>query len=377
MDAVKRFAIPGILVLALLAAAAVMFFRSEDQKTVTAIFPRTVALYEGSEVRVLGIPVGNVDKVEPQGTTVKVTMSYDAEVDVPADASAVLISPSVVGDRYVQLSPVYSGEGEKLEDGAELGLERTSTPLELDEIYQSLDDLTVALGPQGANNDGALSELLQSTAANFGGQGEKFNETLQNLGRLTTTLENNKEELFGTSRELEKFVSTLADNDRVVRDFNNALAGVSDLLADEREELAASLHNLATAMTEVHGFVKDNRDLLAENITGLRKVTDIVVRRRAEFEEILRVAPLALNNLGATYNPQAGTLDTRANLGEILNQIKNNPALLLCTIVDQADPSGAACDLIDQILPRAATFGGTAAKPTSDPILGRLLEVAR
>ncbi len=371
----RRLIIPGVLVLALLAAAFVMF-RGEDQKTVTAIFPRTVALYEGSEVRVLGIPVGHVDKVEPQGTSVKVTMSYDSEVDVPADAKAIIVSPSVVGDRYVQLAPVYSGEGPKLEDGAELDLDSTSTPLELDEIYQSLDDLTVALGPQGANNNGALSELLESTANNFGGQGEKFNETLRNLGKLTTTLENNKEELFGTSADLEKFVSTLAANDRVVRDFNESLSGVSDLLADERQELAASLQNLASALTDVHGFVRENRALLTENIKGLRKVTDIVVRRRAEFEEILRVAPLALNNLGATYNPQAGTLDTRANLGELLGQIRNNPALLLCTMVDQVDKTGQVCDLIDQILPRAATFGGApAGKP--DPVFARLMEVAR
>ena len=371
----KRFVIPGVIVLALVAAAFAMF-RSEDQKTVTAIFPRTVALYEGSEVRVLGIPVGNVDKVEPQGQTVKVTMSYDADVDVPADATAVIISPSVVGDRYVQLTPVYSGDGPTLEDGAQLEIDRTSTPLELDEIYQSLDDLTVALGPKGANNDGALSELLQSTAANFGGQGDKFNQTLQNLGKFTATLENNKEELFKTSEHLEKFVSTLANNDKIVRDFNNSLAGVSDLLADERQELAASLQNLASALTDVHGFVRDNRDLLTENIAGLRKVTDVVVRRRAEFEEILRVAPLALNNLGATYNPQAGTLDTRANLGETLNQLQNNPALLLCTMVNQVNQSGEACDLINQILPRAATFGvGPAGEP--DPIFSQLQGVTR
>jgi phospholipid/cholesterol/gamma-HCH transport system substrate-binding protein len=376
MDNLKRSIVPGVIVVALLAAAFVMF-RGGDQKTVTAIFPRTVALYEGSEVRVLGVPVGNVDKVEPQGTTVKVTMSYDADVDIPADADAIIISPSVVGDRYVQLSPVYSGSGPTLDDNAELDVDHTSTPLELDEIYQSLDDLTVALGPQGANNDGALSELLQSTAANFGGQGEKFNETLRNLSRLSATLENNKEELFGTGRKLEKFVSTLAKNDSVVRDFNNSMASVSQLLADEREELAASLNNLATALTDVHGFVKDNRDLLTENITGLRKVTDIVVRRRAEFEEILRVAPLALNNLGGTYNPQAGTLDTRANLGEILGQIQNDPALLLCTMVNQVDTSGTACDLINQILPRAATFGGAAVTTRHDPIFERLLEVAR
>ena len=43
---------------------------------------------------------------------------------------------------------------------------------------------------------------------------------------------------------------------------------------------------------------------------------------------------MALNNLALTYNPQAGTLDTRANLGELGNQITADPAAFLCSIVE-------------------------------------------
>lgn len=375
MANLKRFIAPLIIV-AVLAAAAFTMFRSEDRKYLTASFPRTVSLYEGSDVRVLGVAIGQVESIEPNGTSVKVKMWYDADVDVPEDAEAVIISPSIVGDRFVQLTPVYA-DGPKLKDGATLDMTRTSTPLELDDIYQSLDDLTVALGPEGANSDGALSELLSTTAENFGGQGKQFNQTIHDLGKLTGTLENNKEELFGTAAELEGFINTLAKNDKVVRDFNSAMSSVSTLLAGERQELSASLKNLAAAMTDVHGFVKENRALLTKNIHGLTKVSQVLVRRRTELDEILRVAPLALNNLGLTYNPQAGTLDTRANLGEVLNQIQTNPALVLCTMVNEVDKSGAACDLIDRILPRAATFGGSTSADAYDPTFGGLLEVTR
>ena len=132
---------------------------TSDQKTVTAYFPRTVSLYEGSDVRVLGVPVGTIDKVEPEGTRVKVMMNYDSEVKIPSDAEAVIISPSIVGDRYVQLTPAYTS-GDVLADGTVLEESRTSVPLELDQIYSSLDQLTVALGPNGANKNGALTDLL-------------------------------------------------------------------------------------------------------------------------------------------------------------------------------------------------------------------------
>ena len=71
----------------------------------------------------LGVPVGAVESVEPAGDVVTVKMYYDAKVDVPADAQAVIIAPSVVGDRFVQLTPAYEG-GEKLKDGAVLDTER-------------------------------------------------------------------------------------------------------------------------------------------------------------------------------------------------------------------------------------------------------------
>ena len=86
-----------------------------------------------------------------------------------------------------------------LDDGATLQTDRTAVPLELDQIYQSLDDLTVALGPDGANAKGALTDLLETTAANFGGQGAKFHQTIQDFSQLTGTLDDNKEELFGSA----------------------------------------------------------------------------------------------------------------------------------------------------------------------------------
>lgn len=374
----KKYIVPAIIA-ALVVAAALVIFAGEDRKTLTAHFPRTVSVYEGSAVRILGVPIGTVDTVEPSGTDVVVTMSYPADVDVPEDASAVIIAPSVVGDRFIQLTPAYDG-GPELKDGAVLDGSRTSAPLELDEIYQSLDNLIVALGPDGANKEGALSDLLVQTAKNFSGQGEKFNQTVEDLSKLTSTLDNNRDELFDTAARLEKFVNTLAKNDDTVRRFNQSLADVSGMLADERDELSTSLRNLAVAMGQVSTFVKDNEASLGRNIRGLNKVAKVLVRQRAALDEVLDAAPVALVNLGHTYNPQAGTLDTRANMGETLNQLSANPAAVLCGLTN----SKTVCNLLQGAgglnlpgLQRSGALGDVPAPAPHDPTLGGLVEVAR
>ncbi len=352
----RKLIVPLVL-LALTVAAGVVLLGGEDRKTVTALFPRTIAVYEGTEVRVLGVGVGTVDSVTPSGTDVVVTMSYDPEVEIPADAEAVIISPSVVGDRYVQLTPAYDG-GEVLADDATLDLDHTSVPLELDDIYANLDKLNVALGPNGANRNGALSDLLEVTADNFGGQGAQFNQTIQDFGKFSQTLSDNREELFGSTRALQGFVSTLAKNDQTVRDFNQSLAEVSGVLEGEREELKAALSNLSTALGQVSTFVRDNEEVLGRNISGLNRVSKVLVKQRDALDQILQTAPTALNNLALTYNPQAGTLDTRANLQELGNQITSDPAVFLCGLVGQADTSGEACDTIEGLFPRAGAMQG-------------------
>ncbi|MGA8255219.1 MAG: MCE family protein [Nocardioides sp.] len=378
MEALRKAVVPVVIAILVVVAGVTLFGGGDDKKTVTAFFPRTVSLYEGSDVRILGVAVGTVDEVTPQGTQVKVVMTYDGDVKVPTQAQAVVISPAIVGDRYVQLTPAYRS-GDVLEDDAQIDLGNTAVPLELDDIYANLDKLNVALGPNGANKNGALTDLLETTAANFGGQGAKFNQAIRDFGRLSETLDNNRDELFGSTAELQQFVTTLAENDSTVRQFNDSIGRVSVVLADEREELAQALKFLAVALDEVGGFVQENRTVLGQNIRGLNRVAKVLVKQRDNLNEVLRTAPLALNNLGLTYNPDAGTLDTNANIGNIENELENDPDQVLCAFVASNDPDGSVCDLIQSLpLPRVSPFGtGSSYGDQFDPTLGGLVEVAR
>jgi len=371
------------LVIAALVVAAGFYLLTQDggRKTLTAHFPRTVSVYEGSDVRVLGVSVGRVEEVTPRGTDVEVEISYDQETKIPAGAKALIVAPSVVGDRYVQLTPAYTG-GDTLADGAVLDTDRTGVPLELDQIYSSLDNLIVALGPQGANKDGALDDLLRQTARNFGGQGAKLNSTIKDVSTLTTTLDDNKDQLFGSAKKLQKVIGTLAQNDQTVRRFAGSLERVSGMLAGERQDLSMSLKNLSRALGKITNFVRDNKQGLSSNIKGLNRIAKLLVKNRDSLEEVLKVAPTTLANLGHTYNPQTGTLDTNANLDKNIDGILSNPGAVLCELArGGTNNSGGAqqiCNLVKSLKFRGQVFGqatGAHYHAPHDPTLGGLVEV--
>src|SRR5688500_17696012 len=102
--------VAAIVIAALVVAGALWWVCTRAGTTkITAYFDKSVGIYEGSDVRVLGVKVGSINSVEPQGDQVKVEMRVDRGIDIPADAKAAQVTPSVVADRYVQLTPVYTG----------------------------------------------------------------------------------------------------------------------------------------------------------------------------------------------------------------------------------------------------------------------------
>ena len=339
-------AVTLVVVLALLAGLAVLLWPSGGTRTARAEFVRAVGLYEGSDVRILGVKVGEVTDVRPRGDRVVVDFTYGDEVAVPADVKAVVVAPSVVSDRYVQLTPVYRG-GPKLGDGARIGLDRTAVPVELDRIFASLNDLNVALGPEGANREGALTRLLDVGAANLDGEGRNINRTLRDFSLMVGTLSDSRQDLFGTLRNLQVFTAALARSDTEVRRFNQDLASVADQLAAERDDLALALKNLAIALAEVQSFVKDNRETLGRDIEGLADITGTLAKQKDAMAEALEAGPVALSNLALAYNPSSGTLDTRNNEVQ-----QDDPALYLCSLLTALGEPESACRDIERILER-------------------------
>src|ERR1700678_3853675 len=104
--------------------------------TVVAYFPEALALYPGDKVQIIGVRVGSIDRIEPAGDKMKVTFHYASKYQVPDNASASILNPSLVASRTIQLSPPYDG-GPVLADGAVIPIERTQVPVEWDQLRNS------------------------------------------------------------------------------------------------------------------------------------------------------------------------------------------------------------------------------------------------
>lgn len=332
--------------------------KNPGTRNVTAFFPKTVGLYEGSGVRVLGVEVGEVTTITPQGDRVKVEMEYDRTVDIPAGAKAAIISPSLVAGRYVQFLPVYRG-GPTLDSGAVIPLDRTAVPLGYDALTKSVNRVAEALGPQGTNSDGKLSRLLDTLASNAGGNGKMLHDTITKLSEASTTLSKNKGDLFATVRNLADFTGTLADSDQKVRTFERKLADVSDFLAGERKDLAATVDQLGVALKSVRRFIEDNHESLKSNVDKLANVTQVLVDQRGTLAEILDTAPLALGNLVDTYNASSGTLDARPNI----NELTQPPLYMVCNLLARGGNLGAledACAHVSSVIDKVAPLPSVA-----------------
>ncbi len=282
----------------------------------SADFSGTVGLYPGNDVRELGVKVGKVTSVKAHGTDVVVGMQLDSGRSAAAGTGAVILSPSLVSDRYVQLTQLWTG-GPKLAEHAVIPETMTATPVELDQLQSSLTKFAEALGPNGANKNGAFSDLLNTAAANLKGNGKQFNTTINQLSLASQTLANSSGDLFSTVTNLKTFTATLQASDTSVSSLNTQLAQVSAVLASDRQSFNAAINDLSGALGMVQTFIQNNRAALTQDVGQLASVTRSLAAEKASIAQALATAPQALQNVLNAYDPSSNTLDGRGDLNEI------------------------------------------------------------
>lgn len=273
-----------------------------EKNTYSAYFAEANGLFVGDEVRILGVAVGIIDKIEPQPTSSKVTFSVDKQYSVPADARAAILSPSLVTSRAIQLVPAYSG-GPKLSDGASIPLSRTAVPVEWDDFRRQLEKLTDALQPASPGGVNSVGELIDSAADNVRGQGDTARDTVIKLSQAISALGDHADDIFSTVRNLQLLVSALYSSSDLLASFNQNLAGVTTLLSNTPNEVGSALKSLDGALTDVRDFLAENREAMGVTVDRLGSIMTALNDSRGDIKQILHIAPTVFQNFLNIYQP--------------------------------------------------------------------------
>jgi phospholipid/cholesterol/gamma-HCH transport system substrate-binding protein len=345
--------------------------------TVKAQFKDVLDLVPQSGVKVNEVPVGRVEDIQlaPDGWTAEVTMRVNGDVQLPANALAMLRQSSLLGEKYIELSAPQDAQG-KLADGARIPLTRTNRNTDIEEVL------------------GALSMLL-----NGGGV-----EQLQNITQeLNAALEGNETDLRATLASVDTLVSTL---DESKSDITRAIDGVNQLsatLASEKDQLAGAIDSLGPGLK----VLNDQRSQLVTMLQSLDSLSGVAVDTlNASHKDIvadLKALTPALQKLGEAGSDLPKSLELLFTIpfsDEAVNGIKGDYFNLyakidlnLQTIVDNLSRSrrnplddvpilgdlvggqegGADSPLLPIPIIGGSESGGSSQEPSSGGGLGGLL----
>ncbi len=305
----------------LLAVGVYLVWPNRGGTKIVAYFPTAVGLYPGDEVRVVGVPVGRIDAIEPRATDVKVKMTVQDDVRIPADARALIIAPNLVSARFIQLTPAYT-EGDVLASGAEIGTDRTAVPVEWDEVKEQLTALSAQLGPKEGGVQGPLTAFVNQAADTFDGNGDSFRQALRELSQTAGRLGDSRTDLFGTVRNLQVLVDALANSNEQIVQFTNHVSSVSQVLASSTEDLDNTLGVLNQALGDVKGLLGESNGELIESVGKLADFTQILTDHSDDIEQVLHITPNGLANFYNIYNPAQGTVGGLLSLPNFANPVQ-------------------------------------------------------
>ena len=253
-SAPSRGVTPGrIAAIAALAAAvlllAIVYFSGNGGHKYTLVFQNAGQLVPDNQVLIGGSPVGSVESIELSDENLaEINVEVDQQLHEGTTAVIRATSLSGVANHYVSISPGPNSNPE-LDDGAELGLASTTTPVDIDQFFNTFPP----------NTRRGLEEFIKGNAQFYAGQGKTGNDAYKYFGPALNRTGAFVNELNADQRLLERFVvsssklaTTVAERgDELESAFSNANTAF-DAIADENVAFDQTLRRLAPTMRQAN-----------------------------------------------------------------------------------------------------------------------------
>lgn len=229
---------------------------------ITAEFGDVLSLAPQSSVKVNDVAVGRVTKISLASGSwnAKVTMRVNGGIKLPANAYAHLEQSSLLGEKYIQLSPPAAGTAKgALADGDRIPLTRTNRNPEVEEVFGALSML---LNGGGINQLKTITTELNKALA---GQEPQVRSMLKRVNTLVTNLDDHRADITDALDGVNRLSATLATRKQDVGTVLTKLSPGMKVLEEQRGSLMTMLHSLDTLSTVAVDTVnKSKADIVAD-----------------------------------------------------------------------------------------------------------------
>src|SRR4051794_30893099 len=206
---------------------------------VQVAFPEAATLATEADVRIAGVSVGKVRKldVDKQSSRTIATIELDREfAPLRSDAQAMLRQKTLLGETYVQIAPGHASK--TVPEGGRLANAQVQDTVQLDEIFDALDPATRA----------SFRTWQQELAKGVTGRGRDFNDALGTLPGFAADGSDVLQVLASQDAALKRLVkntgvtfAALTENEQQLRTLITSSKHVFDATASRNEALAEAV----------------------------------------------------------------------------------------------------------------------------------------
>jgi phospholipid/cholesterol/gamma-HCH transport system substrate-binding protein len=355
-----RWRLPAVIVVATLTAGAcqVAGVGHPPSYEIQADFPNTIGLYPGSFVRQLGINVGSVSQVVDRGDHVLVTMKIDKSTRLAAKAHAVLVADSVLGERYVQFLPAYTG-GTPMAADTVIPESDVSVPVETDTVLRSLNTVLRGINPTD------VKQFTENLAAILQGNGQTINQLIANAAGTFSLLASKSQDLGQLTTTLAALSSQLGTRDQALAQLITDYDLLSQTIAGDRSQLDGVITSLTSLTTQATGLLAPNLTPIRNDVADLTTVGQTLDRNIDAVDIGLQYSPRLFSAAQRAYDPEHNWLPLNTQ----------SPGGLTSSIFvgDIRDALASICRRLGAQNPALAAVTATCGNPSSsffNPILG-------
>lgn len=266
----------------------------EKSREYKAIFSDVTGVVKGDDVRVAGVKVGSVKKVEiVDRTRARVTFTVREATPVTQSSTATIRYRNLVGQRYIAVTQGVGDTTPLPEDGT-IPLSRTQPALDLTVLFNGFKPLFAALTPADVNK---LSyELIQV----FQGEGGNLEGLLRSTGSVTQTLADRDQLIGDVITNLNVVLETIGDRDEELSSLIVQLRSFVSGLTQDKDAILNSLDSVSVLAKETADITTGIRPGLTASVSELRKVATNLNKGRGEIDRALQILPIKLEKIGRT-----------------------------------------------------------------------------